>query len=159
ALEFLSWLQTRISLGRNIVGPRQIMPQIRLVEKSHRHQRGGSSVRLTYPFTPTSDPPDPKRPMPSNVRNQLWDGVSNLSEKTQPNLKQTERKYLRARRELLLLIFEATGCRPGEAALLSVKDNENCVATGFITLTTLKRRKTTDPKRRIPLDKGTAIKL
>ncbi len=159
ALEFLFWLQTRISLERKIVGPRRIAPQIRLVEKSHRNHWGGSSVRLTYPFTPTSDATDPKRPMSSIVRNQLWDGVSNLAEKTQPNLQQAERSYLRARRELSLLLFEATGCRPGEAALLSVKDNENCVSTGLITLTTLKRRKTTDPKRRIPLDKGTAIKL
>lgn len=159
AVEFLFWLQAHILLGRHIVGPRRIGPQIRLVEKSYRNRRGESSVRFKYPFTPTPDAPDPKRPISSSLRNQLWDGVSTLAQKTQSNLHQAERNYLRARRELLLLLFEATGCRPGEAALLSVKDNENCVSTGVITLTTLKRRRAKDPKRRIPLDKGTAIKL
>lgn len=159
AIEFLIWIQSHFFSDRTIAGPRRIAPQIRLLEKSYRSQGGQYVIRLKYPFTPTQDVPDPKRPLSSSLRNRLWDGVRILSQRVQPNLDAFERNYLRARREVMFLLLEATGCRPGEAARLSVNTNENCVSTGTVTLVTLKRRKGTDPERRVPLDKATAIKL
>ncbi len=159
AIEFLIWLQTHVVHDRNIVGPRRIAPQISLLEKKLSNRRGEHSLSLKYPFTPTPDAADPKKPLTSHLRNLLWDGVKTLCYKAQKNLDVDQRNYLRARRELLLLLFEATGCRPGEAAMLSASDNENCVSKGKITLVTMKRRKGIDPKRCIPLDKETAIKL
>lgn len=65
--------------------------------------------------------------------------------------------YLKARREFLLELLEATGARPGELSRLSVSDNEDCDKTQQLILITLKRRRHFE--RTIKLQPGVAMRL
>lgn len=65
--------------------------------------------------------------------------------------------YLKARRELLLELLEATGARPGELSRLSVLRNEDCYKAQELILVTLKRRRHVE--RKIKLQAGVAMRL
>lgn len=153
AVEFLLWIENEILIGYKLIGKgRQF--KIRLSEKkiydSQGRRRGDS---LIYCRLPPPETKEPKRPISRESRDQLWQGVTDLSmlEARIPLCyylqDQTELKaYLKARRELLLELLEATGARPGELALLSVMENADCCTTGELILVTLKRRRTINRK-------------
>jgi integrase len=164
-IAFLRWLQETIVPDRILVGPRNRNPQIRLVVKQAKDRHGGLREVMDYQYRPASDTPDPKRPMARAIRNKLWDGIAVLaeSEKKRINSGQLNEEleaidYLRARRELQLLLCEATGRRPGELARLKIGTSPDF---GYreVSLPTLKRRKAKDPITTISLELGVAIKL
>lgn len=162
-IAFLVWLQTNVLHDRVIVGPREVNPQIRVIEKPFVDRRGARGSRYVYPFSPFADTPDPKRPISRELRNRLWDTVSDLyrtsRDYARSNIDTIRAEFLRARRELLLLLLEATGARPGELARLSVEENLDCFTRGVIVIPTLKRRGVVIPSRKIPIDKSVAIKI
>lgn len=165
AVEFLLWLQSDVLVNYRLIG---VGPeyQVRLAErKVFDSRRNRHIVSLVYHRLPPRDTKEPKRPISREKRNQLWQGVSELA-KTEAFLPAWSRKssqggmlstYLKARRELLLELLEATGARPGELARLSVLANENCYKTQQLTLETLKRRR--QIQRTIKLQPGVAMRL
>lgn len=167
AIAFFEWLQKHLVCDRVIVGTIDENPQIPLVPRYYVNQHGKKRRRLIYKLSPTPSTPDPKRPMPREIRNRIWDAVEEWAKpgklsggQVTPNAlkeKIEELDYLRARRELLLLLLEGTGCRPGELARFSTSANRNCVATGRTILPTLKRRRRM--KRSIPIERGIAMKI
>jgi integrase len=166
-LEFLIWLQDTIYLDRVIVGTRDQGPQITCVESSFFDRRGQQRGRLTWAWPLAGDIPDPKRPISSELRNRLWDAAAELASvdsysdrykaRFSPAELLAELLYLRKRRELMLSLLEATGCRPGELARLLVSLNRNLTKEGKIVLVTLKRK--VDPLRKVPLEGGICIKF
>lgn len=169
-IEFLLWLQRTIMPERQIVGTREQRPQITCVETTGRRYGQPWAGRLAFTFRLTADSPDPKGPISRELRQQLWEGVVRMAGAATENAHYmarfpsraawlAERDYLRARRELMLSLLDATGCRPGELARLSLAKNLACVATGKIILTTLKRRRAEDPERIIPLARVVCVRL
>ena len=170
AIEFLLWLQGTIMPERQIVGTREQRPQITCVETTGRRRGQAQEGRLVFAFRLTADSPDPKGPISRELCQRLWEGVVKMADAASENAHyvarfpshaawQAERDYLRARRELMLSLLEATGCRPGELVRLSLTKNQACVATGKIVLTTLKRRRVEDPERIIPLARVMCVRL
>lgn len=169
-INFLLWLQIHIVPDKVIVGSRINNPQIRLVERNITDYFGKKRTKLVYPFRPTSSTQDRKRPMPSIIRNKLWDAVAALSDPSRLSKRYRKRfedekelyaelDYLRTRRELELSLFEATGLRPSEQARLRVNENKDCSDTNKIIIPTMKTRKKRIPKRKIPLEFGVAVKF
>lgn len=164
-VEFLLWLQSEILVGHKLIGNgRQF--NIRLNEKKvYDNQGRRQGTHMVYCRLPPPETKEPKRPMSREKRNQLWQGVTDMSMRESripacrhKNNDQTELKlYLKARRELLLELLEATGARPGELARLSVLANADCCTSGELILVTLKRRRAIS--RKIKLQPSVAVTL
>lgn len=164
-VEFLLWLQSDVLAGYRLIG---VGPeyQVRLAErKVFDSRRNRHIVSLVYHRLPPRDTKEPKRPISREKRNQLWQGVSELAKaeaflpawSRHDSLRAMLSTYLKARRELLLELLEATGARPGELARLSVLANEDCYKTQQLVLETLKRRR--QIQRTIKLQPGVAMRL
>lgn len=165
AVDFLLWLQDEMLKDVKLIG---VGPQyrIRLVErKEFVAHRNRFIVHAVYPRLPPRDTREPKRPISSDKRNALWQAVGKLAsvDLVQPtwarrsNNAEMLTSYLKARRELLLELLEATGARPGELARLSASRNEDCYRSQELILMTLKRRRHFE--RKIKLQPGVAMRL
>lgn len=164
-VQFLKWLQEEMLSGVKLIG---VGPEyrIRLVERrTLDSRRNRHIVQLLYHRLPPRDTKEPKRPISREKRNLLWQAVGKLVEANlvlPPWAKKTGDAtmlagYLKARRELLLELLEATGARPGELSMLSASDNEDCYKKGELVLITLKRRRYIE--RKIKLQPGVAMRL
>lgn len=167
-IEFLIWLQENIYLDRVIVGTRGQGPQVTCKEKSYLDYRGRQKIKIEYVYAPTDDAPDPKKPIARDLRNRLWDSVKALShiDRYSPRYKARFSSiaeftntilYLKKRRELMLMLLEALGCRPGELVRLRVTENLDCAKSGRLVIVTLKSGG--DNCRRVPLEGSVCIKL
>ncbi|SHN43017.1 Site-specific recombinase XerD [Duganella sacchari] len=152
-ISFLQWLQTTLFIDRVIVGSRELSPQIRLIKKEKRGRGLEKKTILEYPYAPSPDTPEPKGPMPGTIRNKLWDIALESRNHT------FRECYLQARREQILSLLEATGCRPGELAMMAIDENPQPVKMGAVFLRTEKRRRKIDPLRRIPVSLEVCITL
>lgn len=164
-VDFLLWLQDEMLMDVRLIG---VGPEyrIRLVERkefvSHRNRH---IVHRLYQRLPPRDTREPKRPISSDKRNALWQAVGKLAcvDIVQPpwargsNNAEMLKSFLKARRELLLELLEATGARPGELSRLSASDNEDCFSSQELILVTLKRRRNFE--RKIKLQPGVAMRL
>jgi len=164
-VEFLLWIQNSILVNSYLIGT---SPQhrIRLVErKALKHRIKQMTIEVQYHILPPPDTREPKHPMGRKQRNALWEAVAHMSQARVACIswageKETNRKvatFLQKRRELLLVLLESTGARPGELARLKVSENINCYKSGSLILTTLKRRRDID--RTIKLQPEVAIRL
>ena len=164
-VEFLLWLQNEIMVGLPLIG---VGPgfRIRLAERKVLDQRRNRHViQRVYHRLPPRDTKEPKRPMGRDKRNALWEAVAAMSGTTVvlppwargENYGTVLTNYLRARRELLLELLEATGARPGELSRLSVSVNNECYKAQELILVTLKRRRNLE--RKIKLQPGVAMRL
>lgn len=150
-IEFLGWLQTELHFRTDLVG-HGAGYRIRLSYRTgglDKARKRHGKLPGTYHRLPPVDTHEPKRPMPSEYRNRLWEAVSSMTEVSVRNLvwcktpqdSELVSVFLKARRELLLYLLEATGARPGELARLSVLANLDCYKTKKLTISTLKRRR------------------
>ncbi|MBE8589810.1 site-specific integrase [Pseudomonas sp. MAFF 301449] len=164
-VEFLLWIQNEIIVDVRLIGKGPGF-RIRLKErKIFDHRLNTSHIQLVYHSLPPRDVKEPKRPISSLKRNALWAAVSSMTAKPvnppywakNRDFGSTIDIYLKARRELLLELLEATGARPGELSRLSVSKNEDCDKSHTLTLVTLKRRRQIE--RIIPLQPSVAIRL
>lgn len=164
AVEFLLWIQNNLMIGLRLLGTGPEF-RIRLIErKIHHRWNTKSSVQLVYHLLPPRDIKEPKRAISRDKRNALWSAVSNMAMKPAAPRWTSDRNfgdmlnlYLKARRELLLELLEATGARPGELARLRVSKNEDCDKSFRLYIMTLKRRRLAE--REIPLQPGVAMRL
>jgi integrase len=164
---FFQWMQETLYTDRTFIGPRAIGPQLTCVEKSYCDYRGNRRNTLVYAYSLTPDIQDPKKAISTELREKLWDTISNLCDANRYSARYMARysvqeftlelEYLRARRELELTLLEATGCRPSELARFMVTENADCYRTGKIVMTTMKRK--TDPQRKVPVDGSVCIKV
>lgn len=164
-VEFLLWLQDDIMCIPNLIG-KGTKFRIRLKEgRTLDHRRKTYSTHLVYHSLPPPEIKEPKRPISRDKRNALWMSVSKMAANLVvlpswaigTKLSSFLSSYLKARRELLLELLEATGARPGELSQLSVLKNYNCDQTLELVLITLKRRRYTE--RKIKLQPAVAIRL
>lgn len=164
SVEFLLWIQSNVMIGLRLLGTGPEF-RIRLIErKIHDKWNNKSSVQLVYHLLPPRDTKEPKRAISRDKRNALWSAVSNMAMKPAAprwtsgrNFGDMLNSYLKARRELLLELLEATGARPGELARLRVSKNEDCDKFFRLYIVTLKRRRLVE--REIPLQPGVAMRL
>lgn len=166
-IEFLGWLQTDLRYRTDLVG-HGAGYRIRLIyrtgglanTKGRQSQLSGAYHRL-----PPVDTHEPKRPMPSEYRNRLWEAVSSMMKSNVKNLawctttrdRELFSSFIKARREVLLYLLEATGARPGELVRLGVLANRDCYKTKKLTIATLKRRRAA--YRVIDLQSDVAMRL
>lgn len=164
-VEFLLWVQNDVMVALPLIG---VGPEyrIRLAErKILDSRRNRHIVRLAYHRLPPRDTKEPKRPISRDKRNALWGAVSEMAGVciVPPGWARSGdygsllNNYLKARRELLLELLEATGARPGELSRLSVSSNEDCYKSQELVLLTLKRRRHVE--RKIKLQPGVAMRL
>lgn len=164
-VDFLLWIQNEIMIGKYFIG---IGPEykIKLIEKKIlQSKRNYYTIQRIYHRLPPHDTKEPKRPISREKRNAIWQAVSDMTHvvKYLPTWGRSNaisvflRDYLKARRELLLELLEATGARPGELARLSVSKNEDCYENQELMLITLKRRRHIE--RKIKLQPGVAMRL
>jgi integrase len=157
-ISFLDWIQTHVYKEILIVGPSEQHPRIPLTWRTYTDKFHRTRKRLVYAFTATDDPVDRKGCMPRHIRNRLWDAVAELSSIKAAKSPSLRRGYVRARRELMLAIMEAIGCRPAELATLKVSENADCAFTQTIVIQTLKLRRP-EKKRVVKIDFGTALRI
>lgn len=165
AVEFLLWLQAEMLSGIKLIG---VGPEYRILLAERRtlnSRRNRYIIQLMYHRLPPTETKEPKRPISREKRNLLWQAVGQLEKvdlvlpawAQKGNYSSMLTSYLKARRELLLELLEATGARPGELSRLSASTNEDCYKTGELVLVTLKRRR--DIERKIKLQPGVAMRL
>lgn len=109
-------------------------------------------------FYPRRVATERKQPISSPLRNALWDAVLAKSQGSRFWNKRRQ-SFLKARRELMLILLEGTGCRPAELIRLKTADCVGPLSQRTIILPTLKTRKVEDPFRRIPIPEAIAIRL
>lgn len=166
-VQFLRWLEKQPFITERIVGVAGEGAQVTLKERWTVLPDGRRIRTLRWKGKVPHDAKAPVHPMDRGTRNRLWDAVASRSEPAKLSRFYTARystedlshllKYFRKRRELMLDLCEALGCRPGELARLSKEDNKNCSETNTVLLVTLKQG--CDPERRVPVDPGVAIRL
>lgn len=165
AVDFLLWIQNELLIDNKLIGKGRKF-SISLIEKRVVDARGDQrGTHLIYCRLPPPETKEPKRPMSREKRNALWQAISDLSTgeykfpvRIQKVFDSDElRAYMKARRELLLELLEATGARPAELAALSVSSNENCFREEQLQIITLKRRR--EAERKIKLQPSVAMKL
>ena len=164
-VDFLLWIQNEIMIDKYFIG---IGPEykIKLIErKILQPKRNYYIIQRIYHRLPPHDTKEPKRPIDREKRNAIWKAVSDMTHVVRflPTWGRSNaisiflRDYLKARRELLLELLEATGARPGELSRLSVSKNEDCYENKELILITLKRRRHIE--RKIKLQPGVAMRL
>lgn len=165
AVEFLLWLQGEMLMGMKLIG---VGPEYRILlveRKVFDSRRNRHIVQLLYRRLPPRDTKEPKRPISREKRNLLWQAIGQLAganlvlppwARSRSDAEMLA-SYLKARRELLLELLEATGARPGELSRLSVSENEDCYKTQELVLITLKRRRHSE--RKIKLQPAVAMRL
>lgn len=164
-VQFLLWLQEEIFFDLKLIG---VGPEyrIRLLErKEYLPHKNRYVVQLRYHRLPPRDTKEPKRPISNEKRNLLWQAVGKISNEKiflprwakDSDYAEMLQIYLKARRELLLELLEATGARPGELSRLRVSCNEDCYKSQELVLITLKRRRHFE--RKIKLQPGVAMRL
>lgn len=164
-IDFLVWLQNEVMVNQMLVG---VGPEYRVRLKERKvfdSRRSHHVIHLVYHRLPPPDTKEPKRPMGRDKRNALWEAVAKLSRKDivpPPWARSNDygallTSYLKARRELLLELLEATGARPGELSNLRVLVNDECYKSQELVLVTLKRRRFLE--RTIKLQPSVAMRL
>jgi len=164
-VEFLQWLQCEMLMGIKLIG---VGPEYRILLVEHKVFDSRSNRNIAqrqYHHLPPRATTEPKRAISLEKRNLLWHAIGRLADADivlppwakDPNVAEMLTIYLKARRELLLELLEATGARPGELSRLSVSDNEECYKARKLILTTLKRRRHFE--RKIYLQPGVAMRL
>lgn len=170
-ITFLEWLQNSIATDRNIVGitTNDNRFQISLKLVKFQTEKG---VKISNNVFPSSLPPSisrEKRPMSTAARDMLWDALSKskseskCSNKLKSLFTKKQQKdhveYMHARREIQLVLLEATGLRPQELVTIKASKNTIHLQKSNILLPTLKRRGKRVSERLIPVDRYIAMKL
>lgn len=170
-VSFLCWIQEKVFTQRPLIGvdTRERKHQIKLVPRKFRSPNGyavsTSAFASALPNTTTTA----KQPMPSAIREKIWEKLvdskasSNISRKLQGTFSDRDQRdhlrYMHARRELQLILLEATGLRPQELVRIRYSDNVERLRQSQLAIPTLKRREHKVPYRVIPIDRQVAMKV
>lgn len=168
-MAFLDWLQNNIAVDRNIVGINTATKrfQIRLKGGLFSSGRRGAKDYEVFPTKLPASTTRPKTPTPTLVIKQLWDALdeskseARCSNKLKGLFSKSEQanhiEYMHKRRELQLVMLEATGLRPQELTTMSASKNLEYLKKSQVLLPTLKTRM--DSVRLIPIDRAVAMRL
>ncbi|NVE90727.1 site-specific integrase [Vreelandella titanicae] len=171
-INFLMWVQENIVTDRLIAGVNQPgrRYQIKLKREVYALKTGRRMIQDTFPMKiPRSTRAEVKPISTANIRI-LWEKLeasridAKVSRKLQgifSSTQQTEHlDYMHRRRELQLVLLEATGLRPQELITIPCSDNVESLRKSQLILPTLKGR--IDAKlnmRKIPIPRSLAMKI
>lgn len=170
-VSFLCWIQEKVFTQRPLIGidTRERKHQIKLVSRKFRSPNGYAVSASTFASALPNTTTTAKQPMPSALREQIWENLvdsrasSNISKKLQGTFSDQDQRdhlqYMHARRELQLILLEATGLRPQELVCIRYSDNVDRLRQSQLAIPTLKRRERKAPYRVIPIDRQVAIKI
>ncbi|WP_271912022.1 tyrosine-type recombinase/integrase [Vreelandella alkaliphila] len=172
AINFLVWIQENIVTDRLIAGVDQPDKryQIKLKREVYAHKAGRQTVHNIFPMKiPRATRGDVKPISTASIR-MLWDTLeasrsdAKVSRKIQglfSSKQQAEHlEYMHRRRELQLVLLEATGLRPQELISMPCSDNVESLRKSQLVLPTLKGR--IDAKlnmRKVPIPRSLAMKI
>lgn len=171
-IDFLVWIQENLVRDRRIVGvdDKIVRYQIKLVSKvsSYKGKKGYGKALNVFPLSVPSAVTPRKRPIATVNIKKLWTTLSEEKSTLSNKLKgkftkkqQTEHiEYMYRRRELQLILLEATGLRPQELITIECASNKNNLIESKLSIPTLKGRiDSRENKRLIPIDRSIAIKI
>ena len=172
SIDFLSWIQENIATDRLIVGVNNTDKrfQIRLKKEVYSHRRDRKSVHQVFPMSLPRSTRENVTPISTTNIRLLWDsletsrGKTRVSRKIQGIFSKEQQadhlEYMHKRRELQLILLEATGLRPQELITIPCSDNISSLKKSQLILPTLKTR-TRQPRnmRKIPIPRSIAIKV
>lgn len=174
---FLKWLQSNISLDRNIVGidDKNTRYQIKLKLVTYNDKKGKSYKSEVFPDKLPRSITSPKQPISSDGIKLLWDALSEIrknascSNRLKNNFTRKQQNdhldYMNKRREVQLYLLQNTGLRPHELVTIEVNENIEIIDDCKIIIPTAKRTKGTslynnrEDKRIIPVERSVAIKV
>lgn len=169
SINFLVWIQNNIATDRLIVGVDDVNSrhQIKLKTETYTTPKGHQTVHNVFPMKVPRSTTSPVTPISTPNITRLWDtlestkGSYNVSNKLHAlfNKKQQSDhlEYMHKRRELQLILLEATGLRPQELVTIPCKSNIDLLKRCQLAIPTLKRR---DGKiRTIPIPRNIAMKI
>ncbi|ABE29472.1 phage integrase family protein [Paraburkholderia xenovorans LB400] len=170
-VSFFQWLQVQLCCEKPIVGTSDVNPRILLKLKKSIGRHGKVVMSLEYRYSPEPvTHEDARGPIARELKLRLWEAVNKMASRTlaKQGLRLSDKlhteemivtEYLRKRREALLALLEATGARPGELARVSVEKNRAALKKAKLLMCTLKRRKSIDPERIVPIDRAVAMRI
>ncbi|MDP4532856.1 site-specific integrase [Marinobacter salarius] len=168
---FLCWIQEKVFTQRPLIGidTPERKHQIKLVSRKFRSPNGYAVSASTFASALPNTTTTAKQPMPSAIREKIWEKLvdsrafSNISRKLQGTFSDQDQRdhlrYMHARRELQLILLEATGLRPQELVRIRYSDNVDRLRQSQLAIPTLKRRERKVSYRVIPIDRQVAMKV
>ncbi len=171
-INFLVWIQENIARDHRIAGvdSQTDRYQIKLIRKSYRSYRGALCVHSVFPLSIPNTIKPATRPISNENIKSLWNtlgetkssmGISNkLKGKFSKKQQNEHLEFMYKRRELQLLLLEATGLRPQELITIECSNNIANLSKCQLSIPTLKGRKNArENKRLIPIPRNIAIKI
>ena len=133
--DFLKWVQDNVVTDRNIIGidTRSNRYQIKLKQENYTNPKGKKSTHDVFPMRVPRSTKQTARPISSDSIKKLWDALSSSKHSSVVSNKlkgifskkqQAEHiEYMYKRRELQLILLEATGLRPQELITIGYSNN------------------------------------
>ncbi|MCX7553724.1 site-specific integrase [Marinicella sp. S1101] len=172
SIGFLVWIQSHLAMHKNIAGVdnKTDRYQIKLVKSTHSHRSGITVEHSAFPSKLPKAITANKRPISSDNIKMLWNALdesrknNRLSNKLKSifSLKQQKEhiEYMYKRRELQLILLEATGLRPQELVSIECLENLKRLKDSQLCIPTLKGRvDSRENKRVIPIPRHLAMKI
>ena len=169
---FLEWFQENIILDRNIVGinTKEKRFQIRVKEAIYSSPSGRKVTYRVFPHKLPNSTSRAKAPISTRAVKDLWNTLANSKSEAKCSRmlqgkytgpEQAEHiEYMYKRRELQLILLEATGLRPQELITINASRNKKYLESSQIIIPTLKRRNNPrDNERVIPIPREIAMKI
>lgn len=171
-VDFLIWIQNNVARDRRIVGidNKTNRYQIKLIKSKYTNSKGYFSIKDVFPLSvPTGIKPI-VRPISNENIKRLWQTlndtkssgvVSNKLKGVWSKNQQLEHlEYMYKRRELQLILLDATGLRPQELITIECSSNIDNLSQAKLSIPTLKGRKNSrENKRLIPIERSVAMKI
>lgn len=172
SINFLVWIQENIATERLIAGVNNADKryQIRLKQEVYSHRSGRQTIYNVFPTNiPRSTTANVTPISTTNIR-LLWDtleasrGITRVSRKLQGLFSKEQQadhlEYMHRRRELQLVLLEATGLRPQELITIPCSNNIPNLRKSQLILPTLKTRSgSKNSMRTIPIPRSLAMKV
>lgn len=172
SMNFLRWVQENVAIDKQIVGVDEPgkRHQIKLKEVTFTQKTGQQTIHAVFPTKlPRATTGDVKPISTASVR-MLWNALEEsradkkVSRKLQGHFSNRQQadhlEYMHRRRELQLVLLEATGLRPQELITIPCSDNVAALRKAQLILPTLKGR--IDSKqnlRTIPIPRNLAMQI
>ena len=172
SIDFLIWIQKNFARNRKIVGlnSEHHRYQIKLVKTSHIRSNGYTVTNEVFPMAIPQATTPLVRPISHIIIKKIWTTLGELKSTAVLNKNLTSKftkkqqiehlEYMHKRRELQLILLEATGLRPQELITIEVSSNIDNLSNSQLSIPTLKGRiDSRDNKRLIPIPRSLAMKI
>jgi hypothetical protein len=172
SINLLVWVQENITTERLIAGVNHDDKryQIRLKQEFYLHRIGRRTVHNVFPMNIPRSTTENATPISTTNIRLLWDtleasrGKTGVSRKLQGIFSKEQQsdhlEYMHRRRELQLVLLEATGLRPQELITIPCSYNVSSLRKSQLIIPTLKTRTgSNNNMRKIPIPRNLAMKV